>query len=422
MEEIKQNEFPVGTERELHDSELEIGLSWDMSGEKIDLDLTAVLLTDSGQLVDAVYFNKTKSDDEAIIHSGDEKGGQKEGIDEKISINLSKLSSSTRVIAILINSSSGQGFLKIETAELTIYSKNERLMSINCGFKGDFLTLYSSLIFKQDEQSNWKIKNISKTGNQKNFVDCIPMISESLKFMIDEFLLKEVESWNLQTGKAFDLKKGDEIHLPSCLNNIAVGLGWETQCDLDSSVMLLDEKGNLFESVNFSHKISKTNAVLHQGDNVTGQGEGDDENIVIILDKIPANIRFLICSINVYTGGKTFDDVTQAYCRLIDWESKKEFCKYKLNESGKKKACILCYLRFDVSSQKWKVKALGEFLDAFNTTFICNKIKEDNNLIEVKQPQQEEKKLDEHYQGAPANNYPIDQRQPQSTEGCCVLV
>lgn len=73
--------------------------------------------------------------------------------------------------------------------------------------------------------------------------------------------------------------------------------------------------------------------------------------------------------------------------------------------------------------KKWKVRALGEFLDSFNTNMICQKIKEENGLIEVKKPEQvEEKKLSEHYQGSPATNYPINQRQPQNDDGCCTLV
>ena len=330
----EEKTLPVGTF-------VEIGLSWDMFGEKIDLDLSVILLTDSGQLIDAVYFNKTASDDVSVLHTGDERTGIKQGHDEKITINLEKVSRGTKVFAVCITSASGQSFQKIETAEVNISVDKMPLISMNCGWQGDFHSIISALIYFIDNK--WKIKNIGEAGQQRNFVDMLPRITSNMRFLVDEGALMEAETWNTKIGKSFNLTKGDEINLASCLNVIAMGLGWETLCDIDSSVITMDQDFKIKEYVYYGNKKGINNAIMHQGDNLTGEGKGDDENIVINLSKINSDIVYIGCILNVYTGGKSFSNVTDAYCRLIDWQSKAEFCKYKLNESGQKKACLMCY-------------------------------------------------------------------------------
>lgn len=196
----EEKEIPLG-------KFIEVGLSWEMFGEKIDLDLSAILLTNTGQMLDAVYFNQTASKDGSVIHSGDEKTGKKEGYDEKITIFLDKIGNGTSLIAILVNSSSGQSFQKVETAELSISIDQQPLISMNCGWKGDFESILSAFIYKTDESSSWKIKNIGETGHHHNFLDSLPLIISNMKFLTDEDTLKESEQWNAQTGKSYNLKK-----------------------------------------------------------------------------------------------------------------------------------------------------------------------------------------------------------------------
>jgi len=375
MEPVKQL-AQVGEEKPLPPGKcLEIGLSWDMFGEKIDLDLSVVLLADSGQLIDAVYFNKTASDDRSVLHSGDERTGSKEGQDEKITIDLEKVSKGTKVFAVLVTSASGQSFQKVETAEVVISVDKVPIISMNCGWQGEFHSIISALIYLIDDK--WKIKNIGEAGQQRNFVDMLPRITSNMRFLVDEGTLMEAEAWNSRTGKSFNLTKGDEMNLASCLNVIAMGLGWETNCDIDSSVIAMDRDFNIKDYVFYGNKVGVNNAIMHQGDNTTGVGKGDDENIVIDFGKINNDIMYMGCIINVYTGGKTFQDVTDAYCRLIDWQSKAEFCKYKLNQSGLKKACLMCYLKRDLVMNKWKIKATGAFFDEFNQEKMANEIKLD---------------------------------------------
>jgi len=89
-------------------------------------------------------------------------------------------------------------------------------------------------------------------------------------------------------------------------------------------------------------------SIVHTGDKLIGEGKGDNENIIINLPYIEPNIMLIGCGINVFTSDKTFNDVNLAYCRVIDWQTKTEFCKYNLNDNGPKKACLLAYFKRDL--------------------------------------------------------------------------
>lgn len=357
--------LPPGQDFPLPFKPIEIGLSWEMVGHKIDLDLSALLLTTTGQLIDSVFYNKTSSDDNSVVHSGDERSGKREGYDEKININPELIAPATGIIAILVNSPE-EGFQRVETAELAIFIDNKPIIVLNCGWKGDYHAILSCLIYRDEGTNGWKIRNISETGNQKNFVDCLPLVISNLNFLQDEDTLKEAAAWNIATGKSINLKKGAGLPLPDFLEDIAMGLGWETKCDLDSAVLSVSKSWSVQDTIYFGRKTNENYSIEHMGDNTTGDGEGDDENIVIHLKKLNKNIHYLFCLIKVYTTGQNFNSVTQAYCRLFDWKSQKEFCKYILNESGNNRMCLMCYLQKDIETEKWSVKATGEFFEDYN--------------------------------------------------------
>ena len=357
---------------------VEVGLSWEMTGETYDLDLTAVRFTDMGNIIDAVYFNQGKSEDLSIIHSGDERTGKSEGYDEKISIYLNKVSLDTKVIAILVNSANGATFNKVQGEQLRITIDGVPILNFNTGWQGDFTSVLAAFLFRPDidnNPNNWMIKNIGDLGFQKDFVESMPLILSNMKFLVDEVLLKEAASWNTKTGKSFNLEKGGQVLLADCLKQIAIGLGWETFCDLDSSVFTLNAKFNLTETINYKNLKSRNGSIIHNGDNRTGAGKGDDENIILNLPIIDSKVMIIACAINVFTLDKTFNDVTLAYCRLIDWQTKTEFCKYNLNGFGPKKTCLLAYLIRDLVNNTWKLKAVGKFMEVFSIDALIAEIK-----------------------------------------------
>ena len=73
------------------------------------------------------------------------------------------------------------------------------------------------------------------------------------------------------------------INIPLSMTSFKLGLGWDTECDIDASVLLLDKKGTLLEKVYFGNLTSNNGAVVHSGDNLTGEGDGDDEVLTVNL-------------------------------------------------------------------------------------------------------------------------------------------
>jgi stress response protein SCP2 len=87
----------------------------------------------------------------------------------------------------------------------------------------------------------------------------------------------ETKSWSAQKGNKFNLSKEQTIFIPQSMSSVMVGLGWDTKADIDASVLMLDDQGEVVDYVSFSKLTSSDGSVKHQGDNLTGEGDGDDE-------------------------------------------------------------------------------------------------------------------------------------------------
>lgn len=137
-------------------------------------------------------------------------------------------------------------------------------------------------------------------------------------------------------GTGVSLTKGGNVSLTKTapgLKNIAIGLGWDVRqssgaaFDLDASVFMLLENGKLASSkhlIYYANLKSPEMSVVHQGDNRTGAGEGDDEVINVYLDKIPSNIQKLLFTVTVYQANErqqNFGMVQRAFIRVINMDT-----------------------------------------------------------------------------------------------------
>ena len=149
--------------------------------------------------------------------------------------------------------------------------------------------------------------------------------------------------------------------MPAGLQNFKFGLGWDTVSDCDASIILLDKSGNLIETIYFGN-LDYRKAVTHSGDNMTGEGEGDDEVININLDDLPENVDSIWPVITIYST-HTFNMIKGAFCRIFDDETKSEFVKYNLSELTKddetSNGCIVASLHKYEDS--WALKARGYY-------------------------------------------------------------
>ena len=179
---------------------------------------------------------------------------------------------------------------------------------------------------------------------------------------------------------AINLKKGQRISLTKedpGLKQIMCGLGWDVapksggffggnkQFDLDSSVICLDANKKLTDVKNiiyFGNLRHSSSAIAHQGDNLTGAGEGDDEIINIDLPLIPANICYLIIAINIYKckqRKQDFSMVDNAFVRLVNRTTNKELARYDLSGTEYKGMTGMILADVYRHNDDWKMAAVG---------------------------------------------------------------
>jgi tellurium resistance protein TerZ len=165
---------------------------------------------------------------------------------------------------------------------------------------------------------------------------------------------------SLEKGSRLSLAKEDGTKLTS----ISMGLGWDgargflggaKSIDLDASCLLLNADKQLVEEVSFRNLQSRCRSIQHSGDNRTGAGDGDDETIKVNLASLPANVNYLIFTVNSFTG-QSFQDVENAKCRVYDDKGQAQ-AQYVLSDKGSHTGMIMVsvYRHGD----DWKVRAIG---------------------------------------------------------------
>ncbi|WP_432564982.1 TerD family protein [Kineococcus sp. SYSU DK003] len=172
---------------------------------------------------------------------------------------------------------------------------------------------------------------------------------------------------------AVSLNKGQKLSLSKAgggdLTRVYMGLGWDAvakglfrkksvDIDLDASVLLFDAAGKLVDEVWFQQLRSKDGSVTHTGDNLTGEGEGDDEIVYVDLPAVPANVTSLVFTVSSFTG-QNFSQVQNAVCRLVDAAQPQqvELARYELSDAGPHTAQIMAKLTREGSG--WAMTAIG---------------------------------------------------------------
>jgi stress response protein SCP2 len=196
---------------------------------------------------------------------------------------------------------------------------------------------------------------------------------------------------NLQKGQKIDLTKGN-----SGLKRIMVGLGWDEvekasglfakfsapkqDIDCDASAILCGENGKLLTKelkttcVFYGNLTHSSGAIVHQGDNLTGAGEGDDEQIMVELAKVPAEIHRIVFVVNIYDANvrkQHFGLVKNAFIRLVDLDKNSEICRYNLSENYDGMTGLVVGEIYRYKGE-WKFNAIGQPVkDASRINKLC---------------------------------------------------
>ncbi|CEM08129.1 unnamed protein product [Vitrella brassicaformis CCMP3155] len=230
----------------------------------------------------------------------------------------------------------------------------KRLAQYRLSGKGSHTANILCAMHRPTPSSEWKLKAIDQPANGAHFMDILDKILTEIRAYIPT--AKE-------TKLAFAMSKGD-VFLSGRPNQPS-HVGWDTdsgKVDLDASCVLLDEKGNVVEPVYFGNLESKKHGITHSGDNLTGDGDGDDEVITCRLDRVGPDVATLFFVINIYTLGKTFKQVANPFCRVMDPKTGCEFCRYQvLNDPSLSGATGLIIARMERDrGGRWGFHAMGQ--------------------------------------------------------------
>jgi tellurium resistance protein TerD len=173
-------------------------------------------------------------------------------------------------------------------------------------------------------------------------------------------------SINLSKGQKVDLTKGN----PS-LKSIMVGLGWDVNAfdsgadfDLDASAFLLGASGKCpteREFIFYGNLEHSSGSVKHMGDNLTGEGEGDDEQIMVDLSAVPANVERIAFTVTIYDAERrrqNFGQVSNAYIRIVDEATNTELIRYDLGEDFSIETAVVVGELYKKDGD-WKFNAIG---------------------------------------------------------------
>ena len=171
---------------------------------------------------------------------------------------------------------------------------------------------------------------------------------------------------SLMKGQKVDLTKGN----PS-LSKLIIGLGWDvnrydggSDFDLDAAAFLLDKNGHVTNDADFvfyNNLHHASGSVEHTGDNLTGEGEGDDEVIKVDLSKVPANIEKIDFTVTIYEAEsrmQNFGQVSNAYIHVLDETNNTELIRFDLGEDFSVETAIVVGELYRHNGE-WKFNAIG---------------------------------------------------------------
>lgn len=173
---------------------------------------------------------------------------------------------------------------------------------------------------------------------------------------------------------AVSLSKGGNVSLSKTdpnLKKVLIGLGWDARStdgqdfDLDASAFLLQANGKVASDSDFifyNNLRSSCGSVVHQGDNRTGEGEGDDEKLIVELDKVPASVDKIVFTVTIHdalTRRQNFGQVSNAFIRLVNNETNNEVARYDLQEDSSTEIAMI-FGELYRHNGEWKFRAVGQ--------------------------------------------------------------
>lgn len=197
-------------------------------------------------------------------------------------------------------------------------------------------------------------------------------------------------------SSAISLKKENPVNLDKGLSKVSVGLGWDVaqpskvggffsrligsdmsnSIDLDASLIVLDRHLNVLETIYFANKKSSNGSIVHSGDNLTGEGDGDDEVIHINLHKLQDEAKYIFVTVNSFRG-QTFKEVQNATFNFYDnsHQTPKHLYNYSLSDKGENHTAVIMVKIVKSEMGSWIMTAIGEYCMGKTVNQLVDKVK-----------------------------------------------
>jgi tellurium resistance protein TerZ len=331
-----------------------VAISWDKGHTPTDVDLQCVVVDIEGSIIDAVYFNNLKAM-KCITHSGDELNGEEVGYDEIIWAGLSRLPEKVTMLIFVVATHTGH-LRDVKNGHIHIMeeTKSNEVFKFAMEPSEEEVDMVAAMI--KSDTGEWKMQVIEEPAQDgRHFIDILePTIGNYIRKMIPGAPRRQKVAFAMEKGAVFDLPQASK------LSKVSACLGWDCTddgVDLDVSAVLFDGNGKQVEAVFFSNLAAA--GLTHSGDNLTGEGPGDDERIACNLTEIPVAVHQIVFVVNIYTQGTTFEKVANAYCRIVDG-NETELARYQLTEGQKQNGLIIARLVRQVDG-RFSFQAIGTF-------------------------------------------------------------
>lgn len=364
-----------------------IGLGW-QSGD-FDLDTAAFMLGANGKVKsdnEFIFYGNLKHPSGSVEHKGDNLTGDGAKDAEQIVIDISKIPENVEKIDFTATIYDAQGrkqnFGMVKNAYIRAVNAdtNEELIHYDLGSEFSVETaIVVAEIYRY--KGEWKFNAIG-SGYQGGLATLCKNFGITVKEE-QNAPLNPPKDDILKIGNApVNLKKGQKISLEKKdgkpLKHAMVGLGWDPadnssggffsaftdNIDLDAMAFIctngkLQDRKDIVCFTNLKHY---SNAVKHMGDNLTGDGEGDDEQIFVDLERLPAHYDRIVFAVNIFHFFKTkqhFGMIKNAFIRICDNDNGKELCRYNLSDNYDGMKAVIFGELYRLGG-KWLFKPIGQ--------------------------------------------------------------
>lgn len=380
-----------GANTALTASRVRVELTWSPRSGSPDLDVAALLLSSGKVRTDAdfVFYNQPDHASGAVRHVGKVTGAGPAGATttDAVEVDLAAVEAGVDTVAIVASVDGGQfasfdvdsgagagvGVRVVDVADGAV------LVTFDVSGEGSERAMIAGELYRRG--AGWKVRAVGQGWDSG-----LAGLAQDMGISVDDVAPSAPAAAppvparvapapsapprvNLDKGRV-SLRKNETVSLVKTgappLSFVIMGLGWDPvargkDVDLDASVVVFEPRGKDIERVYFGNLAAFDHAIQHAGDNLTGEGDGDDEQIRVDLSRLPPQAAVLVFTITSYRGQR-FEEVRNAYCRLLDGQSGAELVRFDLSESQRHTGVIMAAIYR--TGPTWSMRAVGSFHDA----------------------------------------------------------